>query len=58
MGNVKSAAGWTRDTTLGWWLILLMLHDGTCTSSAIELVFDIDNPNDGGWMMDGMWLIK
>jgi hypothetical protein len=53
MGNVKSAAGWTWDTTLGW-LILLVLHDGTCTSSAIEAGFDVGNPNDGGWM----WLIK
>ena len=34
MGNVKSAAGWARDTTLRW-LILLMLHGGGCTSSAV-----------------------
>lgn len=25
MSNVQSAAGWARDTTL-WWLILLVLH--------------------------------
>jgi hypothetical protein len=36
MCNMKSAASRTWHTTLRW-LILLMLHDGTCTSSAIEL---------------------
>ena len=36
MSNMESAACWARDTTLRW-LILLMLHDGVCTSSAIEL---------------------
>jgi hypothetical protein len=36
MSNMESAACWARDTTLRW-LILLMLHDGVGTSSAIEI---------------------
>lgn len=37
MSNVKSATCWAMNTALRRLILLLLLHDGTCTSSAIEL---------------------
>lgn len=38
MGDVKSATGWTCDASMLWLrVLLLVLHDGCCTLSAIEL---------------------